>query len=119
MGLETVLALAGLVVTLGTVLWRLSSTLTELRQERKQMHDEIGNMKEAIFGLRNAIEKVNAIPLHEQRIAQLETLLKAQQDQISTLWRKVFSIDRHVAVQRAVSGHDIRVEDDTDPPPKG
>ena len=117
MGLETVFALAGLIVTLGTVLWRLSSTLTELRQERKQMHEEIGHMKEAIAGLRNAIEKVNTIPLHGQRIEQLEKLVQAQQEQLSTLWRKVFSIDRHVAVQRAVSGHDIQV--DTDPPPKG
>jgi len=114
---ETWVGFATLVIALGTILWQLSATLTGLRQERKAMSEEITEMKEAISELRTALSRLDLVPLHDQRLTQLEKLIEAQQKQIATLWQKVFSIDRHVAVVRAVSSHDLSASD-TDRPPK-
>lgn len=118
MSIEAWVALATLVIGLATILWQLSATLTGLRSERSQMSVEIGLMQKAIAELRAALERLDAVPLHEQRITQLEKMLDYQQKQVATLWTKVFSLDKHTAVLRAVSEHDLSSAlHDTEPPP--
>ena len=114
--IELIVGLGTFIIALATILWQLSATLTELRNERRQMSGEIDEMKKAIAELRTALERLGTIPVHEQRIAQLEKVVDQQQKQIAALWSKVFSVDRHLAVVRAVtqSQHDVN---DTDRPP--
>ena len=107
-----------IVLAVGGLIWRLSSLLTELSVQRASMQDEIRRMTATIEELREAIKRVEAVPLHEQRITQLESLMQTQQTQIRDMWRKLYSTDKHVAVLRSQSEHDIEMAD-TDPPPAG
>jgi len=118
LSVETWVALGTFIVVLATILWQLSATLTGLRSERTQMSAEITDMKRAIAELRAALERLDKIPLHELKIAQLEKVVDSQQKQIATLWHKVFSLDKHTAVLRATSEHDLSSFHDTDRPPE-
>jgi hypothetical protein len=103
------------VIAIGSLIWRLSSLLTALSVQRASMAEEMERMLITISELREAIKRVEAIPLHEQRITQLESICKAQQSQISDMWRKLYSADKHLAVLRSQSEHDIS---DSDRPEK-
>ena len=105
-----------IVMAIGGLIWRLSSLLTQLSVERASMADEIKRMMVTIGELREAIKRIDQLPAHELRINQLESICSRQQEQISSMWKKLYSTDKHLAVLRSHSEHDIS---DSDRPPEG
>lgn len=101
--------LAALAVTLlGALIvtvWKAASIVTTLTAL-------VGTMQAEITALKAGLERLNTIPLHEQRIGQLEQLVKsipALLSRVATLEQRVGSVEHFKAVQvagamRAASG---------------
>jgi uncharacterized coiled-coil protein SlyX len=106
------------VVTLFSVLlavWRVSSLARNLT-------DTIASMKLDMVKLQTAIVALNAIPILEMRVGMLEKVFPDLTQRVEALWKKTFSLDKHVAVirDRVSSEHGEKIDlTDSDPPPRG
>ena len=113
---QLVLALIGLSITLlGSLIvtvWRASALVTQLRLALEAVRSSITKIE---LGL----SRLEMIPVHENRIGQLEQLVAHLGEKVETLWRKLFSVDKHVAVLRHQSKPDLQeVTGDSEPPEK-
>jgi 5-bromo-4-chloroindolyl phosphate hydrolysis protein len=75
-------------------------------------------MQKAMSEWKDDRKQLATLALHEKDITTIKDSLIAATKRVDELWRKVFSHDKHIAVIRAQSSHDIIVND-TDPPPRG
>lgn len=83
--------------------WKASAILTDVTKSLQEI-------RASIVKLEAAIAMIARVPLIEQRVAQLEELVRSltqglgsQATKIADLWAKVFSLDKHLAVQVAES----------------
>jgi 5-bromo-4-chloroindolyl phosphate hydrolysis protein len=75
-------------------------------------------MQTAMTEWKDDRKHLGTIALHEKDIGTIKDSISATTKRVDELWRKVFSHDKHIAVIRAQSSHDI-ILNDTDPPPRG
>lgn len=109
--------LAQLVFIAG-ILWKASSVITRLETALSSEREDRARLEKMVATMNEGLKALAVIPLHEQRIHQLELIAGTTTSKVETMWRKIMSLDKHVAVQRALSDHNID-GGDTDPPPRG
>lgn len=81
-------ALVTIVWKAGSLVSTLTSALTELRA--------------TVAELKAGLEAIKDYPLIKQRVEQLEDVVhKSLTQRTDTLWQKVFSMDKHIAVRDA------------------
>ena len=105
----------GQLIVIAGLIWKGSAVITELKEAIKHEREARTLLASALEKVQIGLAALNTVPLHELRIKTLEDALGATSHRLDSVWRKVFSLDRHVAVVRAHSSHDIA---DSDPPPK-
>jgi C4-dicarboxylate-specific signal transduction histidine kinase len=113
--LGLLIALATLCVSLlGSLIavtWRAAAHATTQATLTTTMQTMIAELKLAIENLREDLKQLKAIPLLEQRISTLEKLHDSLSHKVSSVWQKLFSHDRHIAVvaerQRPGSSPDL------------
>lgn len=108
-------ALLAQLIFIAGILWRASSVITKLETALQKEQEDRGRLEKMVAAMNEGLRQLASIPLHEQRITQLETLLGSATQKVETMWTKIMSLDKHVAVQRALSNHDLTTAD-TDPP---
>lgn len=116
---DTIVKIAfGQLLIIAGLIWRGSAVITELKEAIRHEREARELLSSALEKVQVALAALNAVPMHELRIKTLEDAVAGLAHRLDSVWRKVFSLDKHVAVVRAHSGHDIESAD-TDPPPRG
>lgn len=99
-----------LLLALVATVWRASAMMSKLEAA-------LDSVQKTIATMTAKLERLDAIPVHERRIIVLEDALRTATSRIDTVWRKMFSLDKRVAVARASSGQFDN--GDSDPPTNG
>lgn len=91
----TNISLALALLTLFGVVWKGATIAGE-------MNAGLSELRVAVMELREGLKQLQKIPLLEQRVGQIETIQTQMISRIATMWDKLFSLDKHIAIQTAV-----------------
>jgi hypothetical protein len=99
---QTEVELAAVCVTLFSgiigVTWKASSVIG-------QMTAGLAELRGAVVELRGGLKQLARLDLYEQRLEQLETLVRHDlSGRVSTIWDKLFSLKERLAI------HDVKIE---------
>jgi hypothetical protein len=106
----TEIALVGTTVTLIDTVWKASSLAT-------QMTSAITELRASVAKIEIGLVQLAEIPLLKQRVELIESVVNRDvREKLQTVWLKVFSHDKHIAVvrERQISQHDIEPDEDDD-----
>lgn len=94
--------------TLATVLWKGSAVITRLEKDLEHQTETFSQkfdaLNKAADKLESRFQTLESIPDIQRRVGQLESFLQGNvTSRIETLWLKIMSSDKHIAVIEARS----------------